>query len=108
MVLSKSATSKTMNLLEINFILMGTNPNNNRGTAYNAMDISSMNSIINSGTDMSTSFTYQQYSGWTPLHYVRAMVFFDREITLTEMEALHNHYRTNWLAAGGTMPTWGN
>ena len=86
----------------------GTNPNNNRGTAYNAMDISSMNSIINSGTDMSTSFTYQQYSGWTPLHYVRAMVFFDREITLTEMEALHNHYRTNWLAAGGTMPTWGN
>ena len=88
----------------------GTNPNNNRQTAYNAMDISSMNSIINSGTNMGFSggLAYQQYSGWTPTHYVRAMVFFDREITLTEMEALHNHYRTNWLAAGGTMPTWGN
>ena len=85
----------------------GTNPTN-RGVAYSAMDISAMNSIINSGTDMSPSLAYQQYSGWTPTHYVRAMVFFDREITLTEMEALHNHYRTNWLAAGGTMPTWGN
>ena len=85
----------------------GTNPTS-RGVAYSAMDISAMNSIINSGTNMSTSLTYQQYSGWTPTHYVRAMVFFDREITLTEMEALHNHYRTNWLAAGGTMPTWGN
>ena len=82
----------------------------NRQTAYNAMDISKMNSIINSGTDMSTSggLAYQQYSSWTPTHYVRAMVFFDRELTLAEMESLHNHYRTNWLAAGGTMPTWGN
>tara|TARA_B100000035_G_C21035102_1_gene570485 strand:- start:944 stop:3739 length:2796 start_codon:yes stop_codon:yes gene_type:complete len=87
----------------------GTNATN-RQTAYNAMDISSMNSVINSGTNMGISggLTYQQYSSWTPTHYVRAMVFFDRELTLAEMEALHNHYRTNWLAAGGTMPTWGN
>ena len=87
----------------------GTNATN-RQTAYNAMDISSMNSVINSGTNMGISggLTYQQYSSWTPTHYVRAMVFFDRELTLAEMESLHNHYRTNWLAAGGTMPTWGN
>tara|TARA_B100001939_G_scaffold28848_1_gene22894 strand:+ start:239 stop:3022 length:2784 start_codon:yes stop_codon:yes gene_type:complete len=87
----------------------GTNPTN-RQAAYNAMDISSMNSIINSGTNMGFSggLAYQQYSSWTPTHYVRAMVFFDRELTLAEMESLHNHYRTNWLAAGGTMPTWGN
>jgi len=85
----------------------GTNPTN-RGVAYSAMDISKMNSIINSGANMTPGMQYNTYSGWTPTHYVRAMVFFDREITLTEMEALHNHYRTNWLAAGGTMPTWGN
>ena len=87
----------------------GTNPTN-RQVAYNAMDISNMNSIINSGTDMGISggLAYNQYSGWAQQHYVRAMVFFDREITLTEMEALHDHYRANWIAAGGTMPTWGN
>ena len=86
----------------------GTNPGNNRGTAYGAMDISKMNSIINSGTDMSPSLQYNSYGSWQKLHYVRAMLFFNRAITLTEMEALHNHYRTGWLAAGGTMPTWGN
>ena len=86
----------------------GTNPGNNRGVAYGAMDISKMNSIINSGTDMSPGLQYNSYNSWQRQHYVRAMIFFNRAITLTEMEALHNHYRTEWLAAGGTMPTWGN
>ena len=86
----------------------GTNPGTNRGTAYSAMNISEMNSIINSGTDMSPGLQYNSYGSWQKQHYVRAMIFFNRAITLTEMEALHNHYRTEWLAAGGTMPTWGN
>ena len=57
---------------------------------------------------MSPGLQYNSYSSWQKQHYVRAMIFFNRAITLTEMEALHNHYRTEWLAAGGTMPTWGN
>jgi hypothetical protein len=88
----------------------GTNPGNNRGTAYGAMNVSQMNSVINSGTDMtpSTGLQYNSYSNWQKQHYVRAMVFFNRALTLTEMEDLHNHYRTEWVAAGGTMTTWGN
>ena len=88
----------------------GTNPGNNRGTGYSAMNISQMNSVINSGTDMtpSTGLQYNSYANWQKQHYVRAMVFFNRVLTLTEMEDLHNHYRTEWVAAGGTMTTWGN
>ena len=85
----------------------GTNPTN-RQTAYNAIDIGKMNSVINSGTNMTPGLQYANYPSWDDEHLVRAMVFFNRAITLTEMEALHNFYRTNWLAAGGTMPTWGN
>ena len=85
----------------------GTNPTN-RQTAYNAIDIGKMNSVINSGANMTPGLQYANYPSWDDDHLVRAMVFFNRAITLTEMEALHNFYRTNWLAAGGTMPTWGN
>lgn len=85
----------------------GTNPTD-RQVAYNAMDISSMNSIINSGTNMSAGMSYNTYNQYNKGHLVRAMVFFDRELTLAEMEELHNHYRDEWIAAGGTMPTWGN
>lgn len=86
----------------------GTDPAGQRDNAYAAMDVGSMNSIINSGTNMSTGMLYNTYNQWSKTHLVRAMVFFDRELTLAEMEALHNHYRDEWIAAGGTMPTWGN
>ena len=85
----------------------GTTPTH-RGTAYSAMDLGSMNSIMNSGTDMANKLAYHQYGSYQRAHEVRAMVFLNREITLAEMESLHNHYRTDWLTTGGTMPTWGN
>jgi len=72
----------------------GTNPGNNRTTAYNALTINQTNSVQASGLQMlSGQMQYNRYPSYHATHEVYAFVFWDTPLTLTEMEEVHNYYR---------------
>lgn len=80
---------------------------NNRQTAYNRLTLDQYNSVVSNGVDYTPNFTLNGYSGWTGAYHVRAIVMFNRFITLAEAESIHDYYKNNITGGGGTMGAWG-
>ena len=80
---------------------------NSRTTAYSRLTLDQYNSVVSNGVDYTPNFSLNNYSGWTGAYHIRAIVMFNRFITLAEAEDIHDYYKNNITAGGGTMGAWG-
>lgn len=86
----------------------GVDVHNTGTSALDTLTLNSFNSVISSGINMGTgAMKYNTYPlNWAKAHKVRAFVFWDVELSVADMQQMHNYYRP--IIGASNMPAWGN
>ena len=86
----------------------GVDVHNTGTSALDTLTLNSFNTVISSGINMGTgAMKYNTYPlNWAKAHKVRAFVFWDVELSVADMQQMHNYYRP--IIGASNMPAWGN